>query len=806
VNWRRTFGLAVGVLTSAAPAAGAQIVGPSTGGAAALAQAERMLGHTKRVLMIGAHPDDEDTELLTYLVRHDGAEAAYLALTRGEGGQNLIGPELGDALGLIRTEELLGARRLDGARQYFSRAFDFGFSKTITEAFRFWPRDTVLKDVVRIIRRFRPQIVVSIFSGAPRDGHGQHQVAGWAARAAFDAAGDPARFPELQTEEGLAPWTPRKLYRSARFDTTGTSITLDGGLLDPEIGQSYRQIAMRGRSLHRSQDMGMLQEIGPSLIRLALVEDRTGGGAPLFAGIDTMPPPPGATTIEARDLARHGATAAAIKAGVIVDAIADQARLVPGSTVHLRLSLWNAGQHPVSGIVRLGLRPGWQPKGECLGETWAVEPDAIRRCDLTVSVPEDADLTTPYFLAQPRVGALYQWSGPPSVWGEPFGPPLITARFTVSGPALAPIELTREVVERIRDQAIGELRKPLAVVPRVDVKVSPETVVWPVASRAPEKLTVTLQHAGDDTTRGTVHLDLPAGWPAVAPVPFELDRADERRAFTLSVRAPAGVEPGTYAIRAFARDRAGKRYDTGVVMVSYPHIRDRGYTKPSTVTVHAADVALPVVAHIGYVRGAADRVPEALAGVGVHVDLLDAVALDRGDLSQYDVIVIGSRAYETDPALIENNGRLLDYVKGGGHVVVQYQQQPYFEGDFAPYPLTVARPHDRVTDETAPVRLLAPDDPVFQSPNRIGPSDWNDWIQERGLYFAHTWDSKYRPLLEMADPGEAPLQGGMLLTTFGKGTYLYTGLAFFRQLPAGVPGAFRLFFNLLDLRSRDALP
>jgi len=267
----------VTLLAGYAPLAAQGNPGAGTGGILALHQAERMLGHTKRVLMIGAHPDDEDTELLTLLVREQGAEAAYLSLSRGEGGQNLIGPELGEELGLIRTEELLGARALDGARQYFTRAFDFGFSKTLQETERFWPRDSVLKDVVRIVRRFHPQILVAIFSGTPRDGHGQHQMAGWASQEAFKAAGDPQRFPEL-AKEGLAPWTPLKLYRDIRFIPGSGSalVDLDGGVLDPDIGQSYHQIAMRGRSLHRSQDMGVLQEPGPATIRLALMEDRTG--------------------------------------------------------------------------------------------------------------------------------------------------------------------------------------------------------------------------------------------------------------------------------------------------------------------------------------------------------------------------------------------------------------------------------------------------------------------------------------------------------------------------------------------------
>src|SRR5258705_2181224 len=275
-------------VSQAAAQQGGVLEPPSTGGLPVLLQELRMLGHHKRVLMIGAHPDDEDTQFLVLLTRREGAEAAYLSLTRGEGGQNLIGTELGPALGILRTEELLSARRVDGAQQFFSRAYDFGFSKTLDDTWAHWPKDSVLKDVVRIVRRFRPQIIVSVFSGTPRDGHGQHQAAGWAAREAFQAAGDATRFPELAREEGLAPWMPQKLYRSTWFDTTATTLVLDGGGLDRAAGLSYHQIAMAGRSLHRSQDMGRIQGLGPSRVRLALIEDRTGRDAgTLFSGIDT---------------------------------------------------------------------------------------------------------------------------------------------------------------------------------------------------------------------------------------------------------------------------------------------------------------------------------------------------------------------------------------------------------------------------------------------------------------------------------------------------------------------------------------
>lgn len=806
-GWISPVGRAVLGLALAATAGRAQVVGPSTGGATALAQAERMLGRTKRVLMIAAHPDDEDTELLTYLVRREGAEAAYLSLTRGEGGQNLVGPELGDALGLIRSEELVAARVLDGARQYFTRAFDFGFSKTIDEAFSLWPRDTVLKDVVRVIRRFRPQLVVTIFSGTPRDGHGQHQVAGWAAREGFRVAGDPAVFPELLREEGLRSWTPLKLYQSARFDSTGANLVLEGGVLDPEVGQSVRQIAMRSRSLHRSQDMGMLQEIGPSPIRLVLERDRTGAGPSLFAGVDTAAPPPGADGIEARDQARHRSDAAAIRAGLVVDAIADESRLVAGHLVQARLSVWNSGARPATAVIGLEAPPGWTTSREsCLGTELSVAPGAVVHCRVGLTVASDAPISTPYFLADPRAGAVYRWSGDPALRGEPFDPPLVRARFELRTPDGSTVSLDREVQHRIRDQAVGEARRPLAVVPRVDVKVTPEVAVWSTGRAEAQPVTVTLQHAGRDSTTGWVHLDLPPGWPAVAPVPIELTRADERRSVSFSVRAPAALAPGTYTLRAYARDGDGRRYDAGQVVLSYPHLRERTYAKPSSMLVHAASLELPRARRIGYVRGASDLVPEALAAVGLRVDLLAPGDLERGELGGYDVIVIGSRAYETDPAVGENNGRLLDYVRAGGHLLVQYQQQPFFQGRFAPYPLSVAPRHDRVTDERAPVSILAPDDPVFRAPNRIGASDWDGWVQERGLYFARSWDPRYRPLIETHDPDGAPLEGGLLLASVGKGTYIYSGLAFFRQLPGGVAGAFRLFLNLLNVGPRAALP
>ena len=820
---------------AAGPAAAQQIAAPGTGGIGALERILDRLTGNGRVLVIGAHPDDEDTELLAYLSRGAGVEAAYLSLSRGEGGQNLIGAELGQALGLIRTGELLAARSVDGAHQYFTRGFDFGFSKTLDESLRFWPRDTLLADVVRVVRRFHPQVIVSIFSGTPRDGHGQHQESGVLARAAFELLRD-------------SLWGPKKFYRAARFDTAGATITLASGALDPVSGKSYHQLAMAGRSLHRSQEMGQIQGLGASVTRLALIESAGGGDqtparqGDLFAGIDTTLGPGLARYVALVDSARAALTprdparivplltgalaemrrsgaadiraakeplleeAIANAAGVVVDAYAGAGLLVAGQSVPVTASVWSARSSTLDvGRVAVVSPSGWVAApategagasgGEGVPAVFAVQPGSVVTRRFALTVAADAPPSEPYFLARPLTGALYDWSGVPAeLRGEAADPPLVTVRFelTIAGTALT---LEREVSWRRNDPASGEVRKPLIVVPAVGVAVSPDLLVWPLDSRDARSVTVDLTGAAQGSTTGAVRLELPAGWPEVAPQPFTLEGAGTRRSFTFLVRAPRTLTAGSYAIRAVA-EVGGSRYDRASVVVDYPHIRPAAYVREAVARVEATSLVLPRLAHVGYVRGAADMVPEALQAIGVPVTLLGPDDLARGDLARYDVIVVGSRAYETDPALVANNGRLLDYARAGGRVVVQYQQYPFVTGRFAPFPLTIARPHDRVTDETAPVRVLVPEDPLFRTPNAIGDADWQGWVQERGLYFAHDWDPAYTPLLESGDAGER-LRGGMLVAPLGRGLYVYTGLAFFRQLPAGVPGAYRLFVNLL---------
>ncbi len=795
--------------------------------------------------MIAAHPDDEDTELLTVLARGMGAETAYLALTRGEGGQNLIGNELGPALGVLRTEELLAARALDGARQYFTRAYDFGFSKSIADTWRFWPADSVLKDVVRVVRRFQPQLIVAVFSGTPRDGHGQHQASGWAAREAFRAAADPSRFPELASE-GLSPWKTLKLYQSARFDSDTGVAMLDGGKLDRAVGQSFLQIAMRGRSLHRSQDMGVPQRMGPSTVRVRLVEDLTGAGPELFAGVDTSlaaalgagaPAPAreeagrieamlrGVTPWATGNLPAAGAAfraligagtgrraaedqmarldAATIMAsGVVCDATTGIERVVPGTRAGVTLSCWNTGGEPVSVSARvavLGRDAGSVPARR-------IEPGRVMSDTISIAIPEQAMPTQPYYLRFPLAGALYTWPVDELMaWSEPREPGPISARFDLGNG----IFQAREVVYRTVDQALGEVRRPVFLAPRVDVHATPSSGLWPAQRTAAHEFTVTLRHHAGDTTAGMVTLEVPAGWPAPAPQPYSLRGPKADAVLRFAVRPAAGAGRERFSLLAVARDGVGRQYTWGTDRVEYPHIRPRQLVSASTMTAVIADIRLPPDGAIAYVRGAADRIPEALAALGVKLTLIAADSLVGPALARFRTVVIGPRAWETEPALSEQNDRLVAWVRDGGTLIVQYQQFQYLHGGYAPFDLSLAETPGapvpqrvaapRVAEEDARVTVLEPLHAALRAPNLIGARDWEGWVQERGLYFPRSWGPEWTSLVEMADTGEPAQRGALLVARCGRGTYVYTGLSFFRQLPAAVPGAARLFLNLLAL-------
>ena len=848
------------VVSPSAAQVGGPLQPPTTGGLPVLLQELRMLGHQKRVLMIGAHPDDEDTDLLVMLTRREGAEAAYLSLTRGEGGQNLIGSELGEALGILRTEELMAARNIDGAQQFFTRAYDFGFSKTLDDTWAHWPKDSVLKDVVRIVRRFRPQVMVAVFSGTPRDGHGQHQASGWAAQEAFRIAGDSTRFPELWTEEHLAPFAPTKLYIEAWFNPTAATLTLDGGEVEKVSGKTYHQLAMMGRSLHRSQDMGRLQEFGPNLSRLTFkaargqASDNGEGWGAFWSGVDTVLRDQdqhllalreagaaagrdrravtaaltramssfirptalpevlyGARRFELQDYIGHLQAARRVASWRFADLVADRSRYAPGDAVALTYLARNAGTDPVADAfshIRLrksarwgvddsaGTLPAWRTGGLPVGGSVSLSGTAI--------VPDTLAPTTPYYLAHQRRADLYDWTGAdPELRGAATTPAEIEVYFSVCCQIPDADQLISATASsRIRDQAFGEVRHPVVIVPRIGVKLSPGVAVVRTTASGDARdvrADVTLESGLTAPVSGTVTIEVPNGWPKPTPVPFTLAPSAAAHV-AIRVTVPAGVGDGQYPIRAVATDAAGQRYDIGAFTVDYPHIRTRQYTKPATARVEVIELTPPQARRVAYVRGAADKVPEALSAAGLQVTLLDSVALSTADLSTYDAVVIGPRAYEIDSALVRNNDRLLDYARNGGRLIVQYQQQVYLEGSFAPFTLGG---NSRITDENAPVTMLGATPtqsalaPVFRTPNAIGAEDWQGWIQERALYCPTNWGQGLNPLLAMNDPGEAPIRGCLLEGKVGRGSYVYTGISFFRELPAGVPGAYRLFFNLL---------
>jgi LmbE family N-acetylglucosaminyl deacetylase len=769
----------------------AQSRGPGTGTAVQLDQDSLYLSEGRRVLVIGAHPDDEDTELITILSRGRGVAVAYLSLTRGEGGQNLIGGELGPALGIVRSEELLAARRVDGARQYFTRAFDFGFSKSAAEAFRFWPRDSLLKDVVRVIRRFRPAVIVSVWSGTPRDGHGHHQAAGIIAREAFDAAQDSTRFPDLTTEEGLMPWRPSKFYRD--YGASGAGDSFAGGVLDRATGQSYHQLAAWSRSQHRSQDMGQLEEPGPSTRRIVL-EAVAGGPSlardtALFAGIPPVVPA----------VPERRARLALAGLGVVVDAYTSDATVTPGQGVPVTMLAWNTGPRAVRTNFAVLPTDGFRiVDAAACAAPMTVAPGAVVRCTARLEVRTDAPPGQPYYLVDPPSAGQYHWTGPRAAWGEPFGDPL-QAKIDVT---VADTTFTRvlPVQARSLDQGLGEVRQPVTIVPPVILAVTPGHLLWP-ADVTERRFVVTVEHASPDTVTAMVGLTVPAGWRVTAPVAVQFTRTGERRTLDFAVQRPAG-SVGAVELNAFAavgRDTLRR----AVTRIAYPHIAPHLLFSDAQVAATVAPITFPTARRIGYFRGAADAIPEALDAAGVSYRLLTAGDLAGQVLDSLDVVVVGPRAYEVDPALGRANPLLLDFARAGGTLIVQYQQYQYVNGKLAPLPLTISRPHDRVTDENATVTWLPGSTALQQRPNRLTADDWSGWVQERGLYFAGTWDAGWTPLLAMHDPGEPEQRGALLVARYGRGTVVYTGLAFFRQLPAAVPGAWRLFANLLAIGSGE---
>jgi LmbE family N-acetylglucosaminyl deacetylase len=886
---------------------------PEDRGAAGLAQTLRKLDTWASLMFIVAHPDDEDGGMMAFESRGMGARTAIMTLTRGEGGQNAMSSESYDALGLIRTNELLLADQYSGTEQYFATVADYGFSKTKEEALQQWGHDRVLCDVVRAVRMYHPLVLASTFTGNITDGHGQHQVSGEVNQEAFTAAGDPSVCPD-QIAAGLRPWSPLKVYARVPFfppsnrgifdyatnkwspvrfydyvtkqwsDTFPTAtLSVPEGTWDPILGESYLQIARAGWGQQKSQNGGgTLPLSGPfsveyhrygSVVKAPEKEDsffdgidtslagiaslaHSGNTAPLLAGLNDihhhvsaalysdLPAHPEKVAPELAtgykvtrqliDWVNGSSLSAGDKANIDHELNVKLAQFNTALAQALGLEVTSlvmprtkTGANPFPSLspedipttvtpgseidvrIHVTAAPFWGPsqQGLQLARTWLDQPDGskwqITRIGApgldTVSsnsgdaifrvyVPRDAALTRPYF-TRPNTEQPYYDISDPRWLPLPFAPyPLAGwAEFHYMG---VPIRIG-EVVQTVhRVHGIGGVYQPLAVVPQISVNLPAQAGVVPLGT-ATIPFSVTVNNEQQSGADGTLQLKLPAGWTAdPAQAPFHLGpETGQPLQFTLH---PSQLGDQSYDISAIAQT-GNFTFREGLTTVGYPGLRPYYLYRPSTYRLRGVDVKLPPNLKIGYIMGTGDDVPDALRELGVEPHLLSAADLAQADLSSYDTIVIGIRAYSSRPDLAAATQCLFDYVRNGGNLVVQYQTSQFP----APYTLALGRNPEKVVDEHAPVTLLDPHAALFTSPNRITSADFDNWVEERGHSFLESWSPEYTPLTEVHDPQQDPQKGGLLLAHLGKGTYIYVAYAIYRQLPDAVPGAFRLLANLV---------
>lgn len=830
VGWRLAVCAACALLTwpmTAAPA-------PVPPGAAIL-QDLRSFNTVATLLHVAAHPDDENTALITYFARGRGYRTGYLSLTRGDGGQNEIGPEFDEKLGVARTQELLAARQLDGGRQFFTRAIDFGYSKSPEETLRFWDRAQVLGDVVRVIRQFRPDVIVTRFSTTGGGTHGHHTASGILGVEAFRLAGDPTAYPE-QLAQGLTVWQGKRVVLNGGGPGRGgpsrsgkaapeAAVRLDISGTDPVTGESFGAISARSRGRHITQGFGNFAGRGGSGPNEQTFLHQ--GGEPavndLMDGIDTTwnRVAGGAEIgqLAAKAIAdfKVDAPAASVPAllalraklaalprdpvvddkreqldrilqaclGLSVEAIGDKAEVAPGDKLALALAVEVKSEHPFRWIsTRLS------------GRTLAGAPVGISgRAERAVAetVPLDTPLTQPYWLRRDGSAGIVSVEDPALI-GLAENPPAFPVEFVfeVGGQQLV-VPSEARAVERT---AKGEKRRRVDVVSPVSLRFAASVALFPPGATRDVAVDITAVQTGAE---GKLGLELPSGWK-VSPQsqPFRIGRAGDKLRLTFSVTAPAGAASGR--VEAVA-EIGGKRYSNGRTEIRYEHIPVQILQPPARARLVGVEVAIRG-RKVGYVPGAGDDTVEALEQLGYTVTTLAGADLTKEKLQGLDAVVLGVRAFNERKDLAANLPALWAYVENGGTVVAQYNRVSGSLPPLGPFPLSIAgsAPQLRVTDERAPVTFLAPEHPALTTPNRIGPADFNGWVQERGAYFPSSWDeARYQPILAMNDPGEEPLKSSVLIARHGQGYYVYTGLAFFRQLPAGVPGAYRLLANLVSL-------
>jgi LmbE family N-acetylglucosaminyl deacetylase len=889
----------------------AQPIDPDRG-AAGLSRALASLQTRASMLMVVAHPDDEDGGMLAAETRGRGTRASLMTLNRGEGGQNAMSIDMYDELGLLRTQELLQADRYYGVDQYWGSVIDYGFSKTREEAIEKWGYDRVLSDVVRVVRMTRPLVITSSFVGAPTDGHGNHQVSGQMAQEAFKAAADPNQFPE-QIREGLRPWAPLKVYARVPFfaptkdktiydyatdkyvpirfrnyvdgtwidERPATNLEFQEGKFDPTVGLTYMQIARTGWGFQKSQnggnttppqglytatyhrygsrvespakDSSFYDGIDVSLTGIASLAK--GDTAFLKKGLEDISkitaaasdkyrpsnpstiapllaeglkatrdllgqvnasslPEPGKSDVafELKVKCDQFEKALALALEVSFDAVVAPDKepdnrfggaqavtfsiAIPGQKFLVQTALHNEGPAEIH-VSEIVIKP-------TDGKDWSIAQDkppaatlagsTENKSKFTIGVPQDAALTKAYFTRpnqeQPYYNLVDERFRNLSLAPYPLA---ATARLSFNG---VDFTLQRVVAANQRTEGIGITADPLIVAPAISVSVNPSAGAVPLTSTS-FTFSCALRSNVKGAAKGNVHLSLPAGW-ASSPVqaPFSFARDGDSETITFQV-TPHAFSAGNYEIRAVA-DYDGKSYQEGFRMVGYPGVRHYPSYHPATYKAVGVDVKTAQDLHVGFLPGTGDDVPQALIDLGVQLQTLSASDIETGDLSHFDAIVLGVRAYAVRPELRSANSRLLNYVSNGGVLVVQYNVQN-FDPDYGPYSLTVGK-GPRVVDEASPVKILEPQNPLFTWPNKISAADFDGWEEERGHGFLEKWDEQhYQALIETHDPDQEPQKGGLLLAHYGKGIYVYDAFALYRQLPAGVPGAYRILANLVSL-------
>ncbi|MBF9237792.1 PIG-L family deacetylase [Hymenobacter sp. BT683] len=819
------------------------------------------------VLYIAAHPDDENTRLIAYMANERLLETGYLSCTRGDGGQNLIGPELREGLGVIRTQELLAARRTDGGQQFFTRANDFGFSKTPEETFRIWDKEQVLADMVWVIRQRRPDVLITRFPTDGRGGHGHHTASAILAAEAFVAAGDPKRFPEQL--KYVQAWQPKRLFwnTGSFFVKPGEDMAgylkLDAGGYNPLLGQSYGEIAARSRSNHRSQGFGSAAQRGEALEYFQQLKGEKAAKDP-FDGIDITwnRTKEGAAlskliqeVIRKYDPNKPSASIPALMAiredlwerasdgkdplaqlklkqadkllqaclGLYVEATADAPLIAAGQPVAITISALNRSQHKVAlqGVSYMGFefKPGVESAKAAPAQP--LTADKIVSTTATLDIGE-ASISQPYWLREPGSPGMYKLPkevlggrdgergykilfNQPELMGQPENPsyPYCRVRMEVESPGQArPFDLYMEVPVQYKhtDPVLGELYQPLAVVPPVMVNLPPARS-YVFADNQPKTVPVTLR-AGRAGVSGNLALALPTGWKSEpATVPFILANKDQELTVNFQVQPSAGAASGHSELRATATVE-GQKYSRGIQPIVYPHIPTQ-YLFPEAV---APLVKLDLKRrgqNVAYLMGAGDEVPDALRQIGYTVTLIEPQDLTAARLKTFDALVVGIRAYNTVDRLKTQQPEILKYIEGGGNVIVQYAvARGTVMPEIGPYPMKLS--NDRVTVEDAPVTFLKPKHALLNYPNKITEQDFKGWVQEQGLYYPSSWDPKYQTVISSADPGEKAKESAILVADYGKGHYIYTGLSLFRELPAGVPGAFRLITNMISYGKEPA--